>query len=310
LSPPRTPKIKWLELRLDCPPEFAEPLSSVFYRYANGGVVIEQQGGYNPDEGETASEDDDVTVVGYLKIDETLGDARAQIDVAVRLISQLYPLLPMREKVMVSRDWELVARSYFQTLRITDRVVVTPSWRSYVPDDSEVVLHLDPGMAFGTGYHPTTRMCLQQVDEIIKQGDLIVDVGIGSGILSIAALKLGASYCVGFDIDADAITVAADNARSNAVDSGLELHHGTVAAEYAQENGARFDICFANISADATLRLASLYALLVKQGGALIASGIVSDRFEECRQRLEENNFQIVRHLEEAFWSCIVAQRI
>ena len=310
MSPPRTPKIKWLELRIDCPPEFAEPLSSVFYRYANGGVVIEQQGGYNPDEGETASEDDDVTVVGYLKIDETLGDARAQIDVAVRLISQLYPLLPMREKVMVSRDWELVARSYFQTLRITDRVVVTPSWRSYVPDDSEVVLHLDPGMAFGTGYHPTTRMCLQQVDEIIKQGDLIVDVGIGSGILSIAALKLGASYCVGFDIDADAITVAADNARSNAVDSGLELHHGTVAAEYAQENGARFDICFANISADATLRLASLYALLVKQGGALIASGIVSDRFEECRQRLEENNFQIVRHLEEAFWSCVVAQRI
>ena len=310
MSPPRTPKIKWLELRIDCPPEFAEPLSSVFYRYANGGVVIEQPGGYNPDEGETASEDDDVTVVGYLKIDETLDDAKAQIDVAVRLISQLYPLLPIREKVMISRDWELVARSYFQTLRITDRVVVTPSWRSYVPHDSEIVLHLDPGMAFGTGYHPTTRMCLQQVDKIIKQGDVIVDVGIGSGILSIAALKLGASYCVGFDIDADAITVAAENARSNAVDLGLELHHGTVAAEYAQENGARFDICFANISADATLRLASLYALLVKQGGVLIASGIVSDRFEECRQRLEENSFQIVRHLEEAFWSCVVAQRI
>ena len=89
----------------------------MFYRYANGGVVIEQQGGYNPDEGETAPEDDDITVVGYLRVDETLNDAKAQIEVAVKLIGQLYPLAPIREKVMASRDWELVARSYFQTLR-------------------------------------------------------------------------------------------------------------------------------------------------------------------------------------------------
>ena len=310
MSPSRSAKIKWLELRIDCPSEFAEPLSSVFYRYANGGVVIEQQGGYNPDEGETAPEDDDITVVGYLRIDETLNDAKAQIEVAVKLIGQLYPLAPIREKVMVSRDWELVARSYFQTLRITDRLVVTPSWRSYVPSDSEIVLHLDPGMAFGTGYHPTTRMCLQQVDEVINKGDVVVDVGIGSGILSIAALKLGATRSVGFDIDADAITVATENARSNGVDSGLDLHHGTVVAEYAQDNRSRFDICFANISADATLRLANLYGLLLKRGGVLIASGIVSDRFEECKARLEGNNFRIVRHAEEAFWSCIVAERI
>ena len=221
-------------MRIDCPPEFAEPLSSVFYRYANGGVVIEQQGGYNPDEGETASEDVDVTVVGYLKIDETIEQARAQIDVAVRLIAQLYPLAPIREKVMVSRDWELVARSYFQTLRITDRLVVTPSWRSYVASDSEIILQLDPGMAFGTGYHPTTRMCLQQIDEAIEDGDLVLDVGVGSGILSIAALKLGASKCVGFDIDIDAIQVSTENARNNGVTLGLELHHGTVVDDYAQ----------------------------------------------------------------------------
>lgn len=306
----RSPKIKWLELRIDCPPEFAEPLSSVFYRYANGGVVIEQQGGYNPDEGETASEDVDVTVVGYLKIDETIEQARAQIDVAVRLIAQLYPLAPIREKVMVSRDWELVARSYFQTLRITDRLVVTPSWRSYVASDSEIILQLDPGMAFGTGYHPTTRMCLQQIDEAIEDGDLVLDVGVGSGILSIAALKLGASKCVGFDIDIDAIQVSTENARNNGVTLGLELHHGTVVDDYAQSNGGRFDICLANISADATLRLAGLYAKMIKRKGTLIASGIVSDRFEECRDRLEANNFRIIQHVEEAFWSCIVAERI
>ncbi len=305
----RFPKIKWLELRIDCPPEFAEPLSAVFYRYASGGVVIEQQGGYNPDEGETAPEDKEVTVVGYLKIDETLDDARAQIDVAVRLIAYLYPLAPIREKVMASRDWELVARSYFQTLRITDRVVVTPSWRSYVPADSEIVLHLDPGMAFGTGYHPTTKMCLQQIDLTVKSGDVIVDVGIGSGILSIAALKLGASQCVGFDIDIDAIQVATENARSNGVYSGLELHHGTVSDDYARENIAGFDICFANISADATLRLAGLYSNIVKKEGTLIVSGIVSDRFEECRDQLEQNHFKIIKHIEEDFWSCIVAKR-
>ena len=298
-----------MELRIDCPPEFAEPLSAVFYRYASGGVVIEQQGGYNPDEGETAPENKEVTVVGYLKIDETLDDARAQIDVAVRLIAYLYPLAPIREKVMASRDWELVARSYFQTLRITDRVVVTPSWRSYVPADSEIVLHLDPGMAFGTGYHPTTKMCLQQIDLTVKSGDVIVDVGIGSGILSIAALKLGASQCVGFDIDIDAIQVATENARSNGVYSGLDLHHGTVSDDYARENIARFDICFANISADATLRLAGLYSNIVKKEGNLIVSGIVSDRFEECRDQLEQNHFKIIKHIEEDFWSCIVAKR-
>lgn len=310
MSSRRSPKIKWLELRIDCPPEFAEPLSSVFYRYANGGVVIEQQGGYNPDEGEVASDDLDVTVVGYLKIDETVDEARAQIDVAVRLIGQLHPLDPIREKVMVSRDWELVARSYFQTLRITDRLVVTPSWRSYVAGDSEVVLQLDPGMAFGTGYHPTTRMCLQQIDASIQDGDMVLDVGIGSGILSIAALKLGASQCVGFDIDVDATQVAAENARNNGIASGLEIHHGTISDEYAQTQVGMFDMCLANISADATLRLTELYATMIREEGLLIASGIVSDRFEECRERLEHNSFKIIHHFEEAFWSCIVAQKI
>ena len=196
----------WVELSVDTPPEYVEPLSEVFHRYGEGGVAVEQPGGFNPDEGESPRVPDRVTVKAYLPLDHTTDHRRAQIDVGVRLVGHLAPLSELRERVVTQDEWENSWKDFFDVLRVGSRIVVCPTWREHSPLAGDVIVRLDPGMAFGTGHHPTTRMCLEAIERILTPGDTVLDLGCGSGILTIAAAKLGAGKVVGLEIDPKAVS--------------------------------------------------------------------------------------------------------
>ena len=267
--------MKWLELSVSAPPEFVEPLSHIFYRYGHGGVALEQQGGFNPDEGETPSETAWVTLKTYLPINESTDERRNRIDVGVRLVAHVGPVTELVARTVDEDEWQNSWKDHFHVLRVGRRLVVKPTWREYEPQADDVVIVLDPGMAFGTGHHPTTRACLEQLERLVEPGMAVLDFGCGSGILSIAASKLGASSVLGVEADSSAVRVAKQNARENGVEHNVRVVEGTLPRPEVRPSG--FDLAVANISAKVVSEAAGELVGAVKSGGAVIASGIIVD---------------------------------
>ena len=267
--------MKWLELSVSAPPEFVEPLSHIFYRYGHGGVALEQQGGFNPDEGETPSETAWVTLKTYLPINESTDERRNRIDVGVRLVAHVGPVTELVARTVDEDEWQNSWKDHFHVLRVGRRLVVKPTWREYEPQADDVVIVLDPGMAFGTGHHPTTRSCLEVLERLVEPGMAVLDFGCGSGILSIAASKLGASSVLGVEADSSAVRVAKQNARENGVEHNVRVVEGTLPRPEARPSG--FDLAVANISAKVVSEAAGELVGAVKCGGAVIASGIIVD---------------------------------
>lgn len=170
------------------------------------------------------------------------------------------------------QDWVRLTQSQFDPIRISDRLWITPSWHE-VPEGSAVNLRLDPGLAFGTGSHPTTRLCLKWLDTQLKNGESVLDYGCGSGILTIAALKLGAGFAVGVDIDEQAVRAGKDNAAQNNVDAQFFLPDGLPQGQ--------FDVVVANILANPLRMLGEMLTARTKQGGRIVLSGLLDEQAEE-----------------------------
>ncbi len=267
--------MKWLELSVSAPPEFVEPLSHIFYRYGHGGVALEQEGGFNPDEGETPSETAWVTLKTYLPINDSTDERRNRIDVGVRLVAHVGPVTELMARTVDEDEWQNSWKDHFHVLRVGRRLVVKPTWREYEPEHDDVVIVLDPGMAFGTGHHPTTRSCLEALERLVEPGASVLDFGCGSGILSIAASKLGASSVLGVEADSSAVRVAKQNARENRVEHNVRVLEGTLPRPEAR--AGEFDLAVANISAKVVSEAAGELVSAVKRGGYVIASGIIAD---------------------------------
>ncbi len=297
--------MEWIELAVDASPEYAEPLSEIFHRYGHGGVAIEGPGGFNPDEGEKPPVPDRVTVKTYLPRDSTTRRRHAQIDVAVRLLSQLTPMSELRQRVVREQDWESAWKEHFHPLRIGRRLVICPTWREYDSTESDVVILLDPGMAFGTGHHPTTRMCLEALEQMVKEGDRLLDVGCGSGVLSIAAVKLGADSALGVEIDPTAANAARENVETNGHQSSIRIAQGTLPSPLAPDQG--FELVVANISARVVIDLADHLAEAMAPGGRLIASGIIEDRADEARAALVRSGVDVYDKLIDGDWVTLLA---
>jgi ribosomal protein L11 methyltransferase len=295
---------KWLELSVETPREFVEPLSSIFHRYGSGGVVVEEPGGYNPDEGEGPSPDAPVTLKTYLPVNATTRSRKARIEVAMKLVGLLYPLPPLQERELQESDWAEAWKKDLRVFHVTPRLVIRPSWLQYAPRPEEAVVQIDPGMAFGTGHHPTTRNCLRELERALVPGDQVLDLGTGSGILAIAAMKLGARSVVALDIAADALKVARQNARDNRVARGIRIARGTLPHPLAP--AFVFHLALSNISA-AAVRMAVELALVLRPGGRLIASGIVKERAQDAADALQQAGFIEERRAEEALWVTLVA---
>jgi ribosomal protein L11 methyltransferase len=214
-------------------------------------------------------------------------------------------------RVVAAEDWAEAWKEHFHAERFGERIVVAPSWRAYDPRPGDVVLTLDPGMAFGTGQHETTRMCLEALERAVWRGARVLDVGCGSGILAIASAKLGAAEVRAVDVDPVCVKVTASNAASNAASNGVEVRvsEGSMGEAWPFETApvAAFDVIVANIVARAIVEMAADLARALAPGGRLIASGIIAEREGETRAALEDAGLWVeaVRAMGE--WRCIEA---
>lgn len=297
--------MKWIELSVRTPQEFAEPLSQIFYRYGHGGVAIENNSRYNPDEGENPSPDEWVTVKTYLPINASTNERKGRIDIGVKLVAHVSDIEPLQEREVEEEDWQNSWKEHFYVLHLGRNIVIAPTWREYEPKDTDVVISLDPGMAFGTGHHPTTHMCLEQLENFVKPGMDVLDVGCGSGILSIGAAKLGARYVFGLEIDSVAVNVAKQNVGLNQVEHTVRVVQGSLPHPDVAEQ--KYDLAVANISAKVISEFAGDLVKATKPGGKILASGIILQNRSTVEDALTAAGATIDEILVEGDWVTLVA---
>ncbi len=211
------------------------------------------------------------------------------------------------------KDWINNWKTFFKPFRAAKDIVIKPTWEDYEKEnDSDILIEIDPGIAFGTGSHETTKLCIQALDSYVKKGDSVLDVGCGSGILSIAALKLGAGHATAIDIDEVAVKVAAENMEVNHLtEEQFELYAGDLISDSAlkEKAGQGHDIVVANILADVIIPLTGVIRPHIKEGGLYITSGIIDTKEEEVKETLLTNGFEIlaIEHMKE--WCCFIAKK-
>lgn len=210
------------------------------------------------------------------------------------------------------KDWINNWKTFFKPFRAADNIVIKPTWETYEKEnEDDILIEIDPGIAFGTGSHETTKLCIQALDKYVKEGDSVLDVGCGSGILSIAALKLGAAHATAIDIDEVAVKVAAENMEVNHIPaSQYTLFDGDLITNsfLKVKAGTGHDIVVANILADVIIPLTGVIRPHLKKDGLYITSGIINTKEEEVREALTANGFEIlgVEHMKE--WCCFIAK--
>src|SRR5947208_9395563 len=251
--------MRWLELTVRTHPEAVESVSEILSRYASGGVAIEEPIDL-VDEGQEyrVLVGQPVQVHAYLPIDGKEEEARQRVAEGLWHFASLgqHFVGDLQTRVVNEEDWANAWKDYFHVTHIGQRLVIRPSWREYTPTDDEVVLELDPGMAFGTGLHPTTRMCLEQLEQLTRAGMRVLDVGTGSGILALAAAKLGAAsvYCI--DNSSVAVESAAANAAINDLSDKITVVLGTLDSAEAARRAGQYDMVPVNILAHIIGRMA------------------------------------------------------
>ena len=204
---------------------------------------------------------------------------------------------------IAQEDWENAWKQYYHPVEIGARLAVAPSWEAY--NSPRVTLRLDPGMAFGTGTHETTFMCLEWLDELVQGGEALLDIGTGSGVLAVAALLLGAGRAEGIDIDPMSVRTAAENAARN----GVQNRFTATAGDLASQSGGRFDIICANIVAAAITRLTPDIPRLLAPDGKFIASGIIAEREGEVRAALQSAGLRVTGRRQQKEWVALLAEK-
>lgn len=310
-----------IEIAVEADDEAAEAISELFNRYNGGGYEEDNVSGEAGGGGaiiEITGIDDfgkpipgkyRIVVKTYLKPGPRGETIRQQLEEGLWRLSLLYPLPEPQIRTVKEEDWATAWKQFYKPLRIGQRIILKPTWEEYPVHPDDIVIHLDPGMAFGTGMHPTTRLCLVALEELVQPGDTVLDVGTGSGVLSLAAAKLGASSILGTDIDPLAIRVAQENAELNAVDSEiLTLEQGSIPAG----RGGYFRILVANILAeiivglfDGTYNNVPL-AEPLQPDGYLILSGILAEKAEIVVIAATRHGFQLLETKEEGDWVALV----
>ena len=204
-------------------------------------------------------------------------------------------------------DWANSWKAYYKPLHIGKRMVIVPAWEHYEEQPGEIIVRMDPGMAFGTGGHETTRLVIELLEETVTPGIRVADVGCGSGILAICAAKLGAGECKAYDIDPVAVRVA----RENIADSGEKNVTCDVSdlLKGVDLSGGPYDLICANIVADIIIRMAPDVGRYMKEDAVLLASGIITERAEEVILELEKNKLQVVRRLDDNGWCALVVKK-
>ncbi|MGH2449118.1 MAG: 50S ribosomal protein L11 methyltransferase [Chloroflexota bacterium] len=293
----------WVELAVEVHPEAVDAIAEVFRAHGTGGVAIDQP--LEPDSEGVDRVDGrhHPTVKAYLPVTADEPEREALIEQALWHLQafDLSPIGPMRRRELAEEDWANGWKEHFHCLQI-GRVVIKPSWREWQEQAGDIVVELDPGMAFGTGLHPTTRLTLEALQEQVRAGMNVLDLGTGSAILAIAAAKLGAKVQA-LDISDVAVDVARSNVEANAVET-VEVRLGSI-----EQAAGRFDLILANIIADVLIELAPRLMDKLHPGGTLLASGIIDSRVDDVRRAFSEAGLRVPQQRREGDWWLVVATR-
>jgi len=302
--------MKWVELRARVEAEVADDVAAIFARFGHGGSVVEEDLSQPVNEPKRL-----LTIKAYLPSDRSFSSKKKQLSEIIGHLSLIYPIR-LEEQILTEQDWAEAWKVHFVPHKVGRRLVIKPSWREYQPANEEVIIELDPGMAFGTGLHPTTRLCLQSVESYIQPGWQVLDLGTGSGIQALAAAKLGAKHVLALDNDPIAVKVARANVRANKLSrrisvrlGSLPLYSDAVNPGDTVHRAPAFDMVVANIIASVILELAQPLISVLKPSGILITGGIVTDKLDGVKKALEEAGGAIIEVLSEGDWRTIVARR-
>jgi ribosomal protein L11 methyltransferase len=293
----------WLEIAAEVAGIDAETVADAFRQHCPGGVAIEPT--VRPlDDGYVVDGDAPALVKGYLPPGADSVRVRRSLRIALRFAPLERPPRWRRARRLPEERWRDSWKRYFRPRRIGQRLLVSPSWATYRAKAGDAIIEIDPGMAFGTGQHPTTAMCLRALEERVRQGDEVLDVGTGSGILAVAAARLGASRVLALDIDPQAVKAADENAAANGVGDVVEVREGTLPQSAA---GRRFDVIVANISGLTIERLAGAFGSALKGEGALVVSGFLEDAVAGLRRTFGEHRLSVESVEADGVWRAIVA---
>ncbi len=316
-----------IEIAVEVDGEAAEAVAELFNRYnrgdyaedsqageaSGGGAVIEATGFdefHNPIPGQYR-----LVVKTYLKPGPRGAVIQRQIEEGLWRLSLLYPIPEPRVRILQEEDWSQAWKKFYHPIRVGKRVVLKPSWEHFQAQPGDLIIQLDPGMAFGTGLHPTTRLCVAALEEWFRPGEGVLDVGTGSGVLAIVAAKLGARPVLATDIDLVAVAAAQENIRRNALalgeEAGLQVIQGSVPAGMA----GRFPLVVANILAEVIVGLLdgeyggpSLVEPLAPSGH-LILSGILAEKTGLVLEAAERHGLGLVAQRQEEDWVALVLAR-
>jgi ribosomal protein L11 methyltransferase len=312
-TPGRRSRAAWLELAVEADIEAVEAVSEILGRVAPGGSSVEpafelvEEGlGARVDPTRPAIVRAYVPARDAASVDRAVQAAEAALGHLTAF--GLRPIGELRTRLVDEADWADAWKAHFPVMRIGRHLVVRPTWRRHRAAPDDVVLALDPGMAFGTGLHPTTRLCLAALEDAAARGSLpggrVLDVGCGSGILSIAAVRLGARGVTAVDIDPIAIEATRANARRNRIARRIRAWEGTLPS-----GEAPFDLVLANLIASVLVALAGPLAVELRPGGTLIASGIFEDRESEVVSAFDAAGLEVVDRSAEGEWVALAARR-
>jgi ribosomal protein L11 methyltransferase len=305
----------WLEVRLIVNGELAEAVAEVLARYLPDGVAIESTAVMAGPEDENGQAVGPLRVCGYIPVDDHLEETRQRIEQGLWYLGRISPL-PNPEFTMIHEiNWMEAWKQHYHPIPVGKRLIILPAWLK-PPKGRRIPIRIDPGMAFGTGTHPTTQLCLALAEELFISvegihGLKVIDIGCGSGILSIAALKLGAEMALGVDIDPEAVNASRENAELNGISTQFKLGIGSVSEVRSGKFGLnQAQLVFANILTPVLVRLLSEgLGELVTQDGCLILSGILAEQSPQVETALEAQALRLVEKRQMGDWVALAARK-
>jgi ribosomal protein L11 methyltransferase len=303
----------WSEVKLEIPVDLEELVAEVLEEEGAGGVVyddpriLEARPPLETDEliGEELLRKipERFGLRAYFPVDDRLGERLARLRERIGLLLGYQPEFELRQ--VQEEEWAEAWKSFFKPEHL-GKIVIKPSWEEYAPVGDEIVIELDPGMAFGTGTHPTTRLCVLLLQEIINRPVKVLDLGTGSGILSLAAAKLGTGPVTATDIDPLAVKIAQENVRRNQLSDRVTV---TEANLLQLKSESKFDLVVANIIANAIVELIPGLDGVLEPGGSFLASGIIDTRFPDVQSTLEQHGFSLVKTVTHEGWVALIATK-
>jgi len=297
----------WLEVSVICNGEIGEAVAEVMARFAENGVVIESITEFDQNAYEQV-ETDNVRVLCYLAKDENVEQKSLQLQESLWHLSQISPIAAPQLQTIQDEDWMASWKNNYKPIKVGKNWLILPAWIEADPQETRQIIRIDPAMAFGTGTHPSTQLCLMAIEDYLEAGKDVIDIGCGSGILAIAALKLGSSYALAVDTDDLAVEATKKNAIINEIHANLDSHRGSLDdilhGDYAIQQAS---LVLANILAPVLIQLLKEgLAQTIAPSGKLVMAGILDTQAESVIQASKTAGLNLVNQYQQDDWVALV----